>query len=1103
MENNVSEEEYKFNLQKVSKHKHERLLNLFTSRGKITSNYDYEKDIDHQDKKHKLSCSSDTDLHLQLTNQDHKDIIEHKDTETLIINNETYCLASLQQLIKQHYDRLDAEDAFFANFNFFKNKSFISSIASHLNFINSKKLQCNSNTLFSYQEVFDKYDQSEKLVDEYGRVFFHIPILSNSSILRSQYFNLKYGCDYLLPIYRKWLSGLVSYEVEIIDGKPNFIKNLGNRSFIYGDTEYIEQQKKYITDYKTSPDNFHVVMDKDKRVYFSEVPKGMCPELESKRIIENLDHTSTPMFMRPSFHESLFFEFIESIIIDYKKFFNDYNTEFDKSMVEYNPRFLYCQNYGLPLLFHTPQKDSDESFLPDILFNTRNFNIKETKLFFDQKTFDQVAFETNLLSQQKVLDNIGFYNKNHKKFHCDFVQIKNEQLQDYTLERQKFWNLHLADSLYLQTDAVKDILVSFNQRKIQLSQRITKSRDSLCSTINYYLNTIFPYCHYEETSNYYKYFTRTNSVLFDESKQNKKHIIINRIEKILQNTLFDNLKKELPTHYKKIVNLTCNLTSIDQKYQLSRILENNPKLNLLELVSYSVLSYLVNIAENEFYDSFENTRVMLEREIFFIEKSLENFCESTKPNITKKVFSNPGYVLLSSDLAKLNLYMLDFFRSDISQIRRYKYIVLRLYDIEKSFYQDNTTLLNKEVSKRIRDLIQFYSDKIKDLEKEVIDNRFKKETYNLPYKIKDQEAIGEKILKLEIKSELEDLCCFKKEIDTQEIFKRSEQQRVKEYKNFFESIKNKNTLVIYNHASEIDKTKMSRESCNELDNKLIKPGYSYCYHRSLENFYGSYSTIEKVHNAILNNDNIHIVGVNDGTADAQYILGFIVDILHQNYDAGRYYNGEIFIELYNPVGISKKIASEIDSSIKTLKTENLLVVNIINETSNKSLAVGNCLGIDFGISKLNSKSSFFVRQSFLNSLDNYLGYEFPHYCKINLEDAFYFKLKPNILEKDEGKLKTNTWQEYKKTIWGLDDIYVPTVHCMKRIAGLKNVSESDDNIFKQLHEDILYDENLYQIFLNKEAGDHYQLKEIENYLMYSPFFQDKIKIFDKIKTINS
>ena len=56
---------------------------------------------------------------------------------------------------------------------------------------------------------------------------------------------------------------------------------------------------------------------------------------------------------------------------------------------------------------------------------------------------------------------------------------------------------------------------------------------------------------------------------------------------------------------------------------------------------------------------------------------------------------------------------------------------------------------------------------------------------------------------------------------------------------------------------------MSREFCNELDNKLIKPCYSYCYHKSLKNF-NKGDLKENIEKTILNNDNIHILGVHDG-----------------------------------------------------------------------------------------------------------------------------------------------------------------------------------------------------------------------------------------------
>ena len=102
-------------------------------------------------------------------------------------------------------------------------------------------------------------------------------------------------------------------------------------------------------------------------------------------------------------------------------------------------------------------------------------------------------------------------------------------------------------------------------------------------------------------------------------------------------------------------------------------------------------------------------------------------------------------------------------------------------------------------------------------------------------------------------------------------------------------------------------------------------------------------------------------------------------------------------------------------------------MNIINRATNKSIAVGKCFGIDFG--EINrKKSSFFIKNKFLNSLDNYLGYEFPHYLRMCKESCYYYKLA------------IYGFKKFKRDVWGILKIYdaessydiimekIPTLH---------------------------------------------------------------------------
>ena len=977
---------------------------------------------------------------------------------------------SVQNSMESYYQEL------IDNNYFFKNICIIQELAKYLNFIfnSNNGMDINGNNTFSYKDICNQYDKSQKLVDEFGRVFFYIPVVSD--LLIKDAYELREKYSDLIQMYRKWLSGLHSYEVKIENGKYVIISDLGNRVFIYGDKESIDkEQHKFKKDYKTSPDNFHVVMDKDKRVYFSEIPNGVCRELEAKRII-NLCHINMKNI---NLQQSLFFLDIESIINNNTLYVD---TNIDTDISKYTPKFLYCKNTGLPLSIHKFIQNH-ESILRDIKFNTKKDSFKETLLFLDQEKFDKMASEINLLSQQKILDQIESCDyKSHRQFHYDYVELPQYQLQNND-PLYKIWNAYLSDKLYLQTNITKNLLFALDQRKQNYIEAITQKRDHLLKTLDCYFNIAFAYCKPEEVIEY-EYFTK-NAPKNDEEKQ-KANAVFSKIEKILQNTKLNDIE-HLSTYYSELLTKTGDFTVIGQEYKLSQILKNNPEINLLELISYSMLSYVIGVLHYEFCDSEKYIALELEREKNFLAKEIKNLNISIETiGLSSDIGSNPSYLLFSQDMIKLIRYSNYFYQDNIQELRKYKYIVSRLYATHKSYNKAQETLLNKEISKKINDLIQLYIDKIKKLEQAISIHELQNKIGNITSQSKCVEKqISQNIVQLEILKELEQFTNIQQEINSTEIFDKSKKDRIKEYRDCLGFGKPKNTLLIYNHASEIDEKTSSQRSCKALDESLMQPGYSYCYNRSLENFNNTDLKL-KLEHAIRNNMNIHIVGVNDGTADAQYMLGFIANFLNARHYSGTDYNGKIFVELYNPVGIAEKLSREIDKSLKLLKLKNKVIINIINEITNKSIAVGNCLGIDFGKSIISDKSLFLIKNKFLNDFDNYLGYKLPHYCKVNQteNDSYYFQLR------------YGTWEKFKQNIWGITNQIIPTVHCMKRLAGLKKASMIDHSIFEELHNDMLQDRDLYKKLSEPNIGNHYKFNDIKDYLMCSPFLLEKIKSLD-------
>ena len=916
-----------------------------------------------------------------------------------------------------------------------------------------------------YKDLVEQYNKADKLVDEYGRVFFYIPglsdaLLSNSSELQSYH--------YLLQIYRKWLSGLYSFEVEIRNDKPFIINELGNRSFIYGDKESIDkEQHKFTKDYKTSPDNFHVVLDINNIVYFSDIPffYEFSEYDRCRRVVENIrKKRSGPCIQLPVTN-------IASTIINNEEFFNNYREKGDKYMCKYDPKFLNTDQV-LPKTLHRFSTDI-LGVSREIKFNARDYEYyQKALLFFDQEKFDKIADELNFLSQEKVFNKCFGCKEDSKQFQYDYLKLKQKQLRDNG--RNYFWHVHLSDSLYLETNIIKDILSYLNERKDRYVKETTYERQELSQVIQNYINVIINLCEPEE-ARYYKYFMLHEPQNSYEKERETR--VFDKIESLLKNTKCSDLQHV--EDFIKIKKSTGIFNNTGQEYKLSRIIEDNPDISLLELMSYSVLAYIDRILKQEINNSLNNTKYKLIKENYFLEKILEEYLPKDKKQASIDILLDPEFNLFSDDFSKLNDYITIFCNSNIIELSKYKYMVSRLLTIIESNHKNQKTILNDEINKRISNAVEYYASKIRILEDRISRDKSKSRIDYLPYDIHFRNRkVTEEVFRLQAMKELDDLLTIEEEIYNETIFKRPEKYRAKAYKQFLDIIKAKNTLVIYNHASEIDKTKMSRESCNKLDESLMQPGYSYCYNRSLENF-NKGDLIGKVHTTIQNNDNIHIVGVNDGTADAQYILGFIADILHTKYKSGKNYNGQIFIELYNPVGIAEKLSREIDQSLKSLKLKNNVIINIINEITNKSIVVGKCIGIDYGIDKMSDTSLFLVKNRLLNSLNSHVGYKLPHYYQTCKEDCYYFKL-------------SWLWKEYRKYLWGIEDDTIPTVHCMKRIAELRYVNDNK-NFLRELYNDFIYDKSLHESLLKLNSGKHYTIDEIKDYLIYAPFLKNKIE----------
>ena len=1019
------------------------------------------------------SQSQDSFMISEVTESCDKKDIDMINQEVLSTKVEIYDLESLQKFISKHLQELQNQNYIF------RDKCIVEIIASYFNRINFSLFSGSANNLLSYNNIVNQYDQSTKLVDEYGRVFFYIPGVSDALLSDSEELKEKYS--YLIQMYREWLSTLNSYEVKIENGQDNFINVLGNRSFIYGDKELIDKEKhKFKKDYKTSPDNFHVVIGKNSIVYFSEIPEGSCKLLESERIIENLSNFSTA---NTNFHKALFSNNIESTVTNHEQFFKEYNSLNSTYIPEYQYQFLYSMNAGLPELIHRFKSDNDE----DIRFNVDQYLMKPTLLFLNQKRFNQIASEMNFLSQEHVKKQLNTCNQQkHQKFHYSYVKLIDNSCINSDDIQSNFWSRYLSNSLYLQTNAAQNLLFSLDERKQSYIDKIIEEKENLLRILEFYIDFIINFNNFEEKE-VYQYFIKHEPKNYQEKKSEKQ--IFDSIENLLRNSRLCDLK-HLETYFSVLILNTESLVSIGQEYSLSNILSNNPEISLLELMSYSILVYINKILEYEFSDSLQNMADIFQKEKYFIAQAVKkDFDTIEKDLLVRDSVASPKYSLFSQDLLKLNSYSQSFGQEDIQQLRKYKYMIFRLSEIEKHYQSTQQTLLSLEISNRIKETIHYYLDKVQKLQTEILRNELKTKTNNVLWYDRTQNFdICKTILESEILRELEQFSCVQKEISSSKIFQKSEQNRKIEYQRYLGFHKPINTLVIYNHdhKSGVNMQNLFTDYCNNLDKNLMQPGYSYCYKRSRKNFFQD-DLVQNIEKTIQNNDNIHIVGINDGTADAQYMLGFIANILHNHYQLGQNYLGKIFIELYNPVGIAEKLAIQIEGSIKSLKLKNSIVVNIINEATNKSLAVGKCIGIDFARDQISKESLLFIKNRFLNSLNSHIGYQLPHDYETYQEDCYYFKLMPN------------TWQEFKQKMWGVQS--VPTVHCMKRLAGLKG--KYNENIFKELKNDLLYDQDLYQSLLKLDTSSHYTFSDIKDFLIYSPFFLNKVKILQSLIKANN
>ena len=989
----------------------------------------------------------------------------------------TYNLESMQKSIEDDFEELQNQGYIFVNENQIQDK------AKSFKVFNDNKLG------IFYDNIVNQYDKAEKLVDNCGRVFFHIPGISDALITKSSELEKKY--HYLIQIYRKWLSTLNSYEVIIRDGKYVIIQDLGNRSFIQGDTESYKDDKKFHRNYKIIKDNnsFLVVMDKDKRVYFSEVPLGYCKELESERIVENLKNTSdNPL----NFEKLLFSNNLESTVLNHEFHIDQYNNHGFKYFTEkFNPKFLYCIKAGLPLLLHRFDK-SYENVSQDIKFNQPYQCVKETVLFLDQDRFDQIANETNLLSHEGVLAQYKFCSKEHNQFHYSYLPLKLRQLQKH-VNRQKFWKLCLSDSLHVQTDILKSILLPYNTRKREYVFKVVDERRNLSKALDMYLVNVQCFLNSEDKK-IYNYFRENQAKTQEEHRQ--KSEIFNKVEQILENTTLSDLEFSHVNECQKMRQNANIFSIISEEYEFSKIIKKNPNIRLLELMCNHVLAYLMNIIEFEFNYSIQNIERELQQEKEFLEKEIDSLhtevekqivfdIDAFKKHITHKCESNPKYSLLANDIDKLNTYRNNFRNENIRKLRKYEYIVSRLTTIEFLCKPDVRleSILEKAIGKKINDLISYYLNQLQQLEKEIINSMLLDKGID-----PEEKTITGKILRAKISKELDKILPIEKEINFEEIFEINETERKKLYLNHLQFEKPQNTLVIYNHASEIDKENEPQEFCDALDRTLIQPGSSYCYSRSISNF-NTDDLQEQINHSINSNSNIHIVGVNDGTADAQYMLNYIADILHDQYNDGVNYNGEIFIELYNPIGIADKLAQKMNDTIADLKLKNPIVVNIINEMTNKSIAVGKCFGIDFG--KIDKKrSSFFIKNKLLNGLKDCLSYEHPHYTKVCKDKNCYYT-----------KLAESEWQKFKQNMWNINQgEEIPTTHCMKRLAGL--IKDTDiESITEEFYNSLLYDENLYKQLLSPSSCEHYTFNIIKDYLIYGPYYQQQIQLIHKTASI--
>ena len=1038
-------------------------------------------------------------------NQQHVKAFALKDTKK-------YSLEDIKQGIESDFAELQDQGYVF------QDESKI--IAKTRNF--NRIFDTDSQDFLFYKDLVEQYNKADKLVDEYGRVFFYIPGLSDDLIC-SESRKGKYG--YLLPMYREWLSQLNSYEVKVANGQHSFVRNLGKRAFIYGDQAYIDKRDHEFTEESkdlVAEGNFHVIVDQNDRVYYSNIPQGICKTLEPQRIIENLRNTSNYTL---NFAKSLLCNRYESILLNTAShIINEHDHGYQYIINNFDPKFLYSKTAGLSLPLHRHAKDQH------ISFNIPHNDIREVLFVLDQRRFHDVADEINLLSEPDILNkhfcsyntninNTGSskINTNRPQFYYSDMLLRNRQLQNRAKNSTKFWQLSLSDVLYLQTNVMKDILFSDQERKKEYVSKITQEREVLSQIIDYYFKSITNFLTDEEIENYnyFKY-----NIPENDQEQQQAEEIFNKIENVLQNhklvdltnlqyicneavrrdvVIFTELAQdrkaltverihELPNQ--RITNDATVFIEIYNQDKNDYIAVNSEKINLLELMSYSVLRYLINILSFEFDSSTKKITKELQQEKEFLEKEIDGLHTEVEKrfmvsgeNLVKSTCQhsmfNDKYGSISNDIIKLNKYLNHFCNPDIQKIRKYEYINNRLTSIKKAYEQDKSAL-NKLLSARIDKIIAKYVEYITKLESKISKMQLKHETQYIPSKNQNQEeTISDQILFSRTLKELDQICPIEEEINNQSVFKISDEYRRKSYRYHLRFGVEKNTLLIYNNESALDQQEES------LDDNLMQPGYSYCYNRSLENF-NSRDLIEKVHTTIIQNHNIHIVGVNDGTADAQYILSFITSILHQSHDSGKNYNGEIFVELYNPVGISKKISRKMNDSIRNLKLKNKIVVNIINEALNKSINVGQCLGIDFAVDEISDKSSCFIRHDFLNSLDDYLGYKYPHYCKASKKESYYLKLKPGALK------------EYRKNVWGIEDDTIPTVHCMKRLVDTKKHSVFDTNTYKEIYDEVLYDEALYRELLKSNIDVHDTFDNIKDYLSYSPLGQRKIETINNI-----